>query len=139
MEPKDRRQCPRFEETIQADLLNMGDDPNVASWEAVVPAVALDVSKHGLRLQSVYNVEVGSLISVIAYYRHRDSICLCEVVWKRAGAEGQHLYGLYVKEWTRLDPALQKQLDAMEGEARNAVLSGSNNSRGTVMAPAISG
>jgi len=116
MDAKDRRQCPRFEESFRVDLLNMGDDPRILSWEAVVPAEALDVSKHGLRLQSVYNVAVGSLLSIIAYYHEQESICLCEVVWKRE-ADGQHMYGLYVKEWTRLDAILKRKLDAMESES----------------------
>ena len=117
MDAKDRRQYPRFEESFRVDLLNMGDDPTIESWEAVVSAKALDVSKHGLRLESSYNVPVGALLSVIAYYHEQESICLCEVVWKRK-AEGDHLYGLYVKEWTCLDPALKRRLDAMESEEK---------------------
>ncbi len=94
----------------------MGDDPTIGQWESVVPANALDLSKHGMRLKSHYNVNVGSLISVIAYYQHRDSVCLCEVVWKRP-AEGEILYGLYVKEWSRLDPGLRAKLESMEMDA----------------------
>ena len=42
---KDRRSHPRLEEPLQLDLLNMGDDPSVSPFEAVVPGTALDVSR----------------------------------------------------------------------------------------------
>lgn len=113
MDGKDRRRYPRLEGHFQVDVLNMGDDPNFSPEEAVVPGEALDLSKHGMRLRSVYNAPVGSFLSVIAYYKGRDSVCLCEVMWK-ANRESHLLYGLFVKEWSRLDPALEARLISME-------------------------
>jgi hypothetical protein len=67
MDARDRRQFPRLEGHFEVDLLNMGDDPEIDVSEPIVAAEALDISKHGLRLQSLYNVPNGSVVSVIAY------------------------------------------------------------------------
>ena len=114
MDGRDRRQFPRFEGKFQVDLLNMGDDPKISAWESVVQGTAFDISKHGVRIGSVYNVEVGALLSMVIYYRGCESICLCEVKWKRS-VDGEFLYGLYITEWSTLDRALGAQLDAIEG------------------------
>jgi hypothetical protein len=119
MEGKDRRRNPRFEGTFRVDLLNMGDDPKVSPWEAVVSSEALDVSKHGMRLKSPYNVPHGSIISAVTYYKNHESVCLCEVVWK-SQAGNQFLYGLFVKEWSRLDPSLKVVLDQMEADEKKS-------------------
>lgn len=116
MDPKDRRKFPRFEGEFKVDLLNMGDDPNFPLFEAVVPGKALDISKQGIRLESNYSVSVGAFISAIVYYKNEDSIALCEVMWKRETL-GIFSYGLYIKEWSKIDPSLLKQLSAMEKEA----------------------
>lgn len=113
MDPKDRRQFPRIEGQFSVDLLNMGDDPNFPPFEAVITGVALDISKRGIRLKSAYNATVGSFISAIVYYRSTDSIALCEVMWKRI-EDGQFHYGLYIKEWSELDPLLLEQLNILE-------------------------
>lgn len=113
MEGKDRRRYPRFEGEFQVDLLNMGDDPGISAFEAIVAGTALDVSREGMRLKVSYNVAVGSVLSAIVYYAGSDSICLCDVVWKRE-VMGEYIYGLFIKEWSKLDPALDKKLAAME-------------------------
>lgn len=119
MDPKDRRKYPRLEGEFQVDLLNMGDDPLVSPFEAIVNGTCLDVSRQGMRLKATYNVSVGTLVSAIVYYKGRESVCLCEVVWKRE-MMGQPLYGVFIKQWSQMDPALEKNLAAMErAEASN--------------------
>lgn len=113
MDPKDRRSHPRFEGRFSVDLLNMGDDPDISPFEAVVSGEALDVSRTGMRLKISYKVTVGTFLSVIIYYKGYESVCLCEVVWRRE-LMGEQLYGLYTKEWSKLDYLLARQLDAME-------------------------
>ncbi len=113
MDPKDRRTHPRFEGQFRVDLLNMGDDPSISQFEAVVVGEALDVSRTGMRLKTTYSVPVGTFVSAIVYYRNYESICLCEVVWRR-DMMGEQLYGLRIKEWSRLDKALGRQLEEME-------------------------
>ena len=113
MNPKDRRRHPRLEERFSVDLLNLGDDPSVSSFEAIVPAVALDVSRQGVRLQTSYHAAVGTLMSAILYHKGGESICLCEVKWVREEM-GERVYGLYVNEWSRLDSALAQRLGGME-------------------------
>ncbi len=108
-----RRQYPRFEGKFNVDLLNMGDDPSISSFEPVIPALGLDVSRKGLRLQSRYQVNVGSFLSAIVYYKGQGSVCLCEVVWKRE-EDGQFLYGLFIKEWSQLEMALDRELKRIE-------------------------
>jgi hypothetical protein len=119
MDGRDRRQHPRFEGQFRVDLLNMGDDPLMSPWEPVVPATALDISRAGMRLASQYNATVGSRVSTVVYYKGFDSLCLCEVVWKRV-ENGRYLYGMFIKEWSQLDPALERQLKAMELEEQRA-------------------
>jgi hypothetical protein len=108
-----RRKYPRLEGVFKADLLNLGDDPGIANWEAIVPATALDVSREGMRLQVDYNVALQSTISVIVYYKGRDSVCLSKVMWKREEM-GQATYGLFIKEWSKLDPVLNQELKTLE-------------------------
>src|SRR5688572_611409 len=103
MDPKDRRKHYRFEGEFKVDLLNMGDDANYPLFEAVVPGKTFDISRQGIRLESQYSVSVGSFISAIVYYENEDSIALCEVMWKRE-VMGIFCYGLYIKEWSKLDP-----------------------------------
>ncbi len=112
-DPKDRREHPRFEGQFHVDLLNMGDDPKISQFEAVISGDALDVSRTGMRLKVGYRVPVGTLLSIIVYYRNHESICLCEVMWRRE-IMGEQLYGLYTKEWSKLDSLLEQQLLAME-------------------------
>jgi len=112
MDPKDRRKHPRYEGQFQVDLLNMGDDPTVSPFEAIVPGTALDVSRQGMRVKAVYNVPIGAFLSVILYNDGGESVCLCEVVWKRQ-EEGETLYGVFTQEWSKLDPKLARALDAM--------------------------
>ncbi len=119
MDPKDRREHPRFEGEFTVDLLNMGDDPQVPSFEALVPGIALDVSRKGMRLQVSYDVSVGSIISSILYLKSRESICIAEVVWKREH-QGKPLYGLFIREWSKIDPLLETRLAAMEREEAKA-------------------
>ena len=113
MDPKDRRVHPRLEGQFSVDLLNMGDDPSVSAFEAIVTGEALDVSRSGMRLKITYKVPVGTQLSVIVYYKNYESICLCEVVWRRE-MMGEQLYGLYIKEWSTLDPLLARQMSCME-------------------------
>jgi hypothetical protein len=113
MDPRDRRKHPRFEGQFKVDLLNMGDDPQTSAYEAVIPAVALDVSRQGLRLKTSYAVKVGTLLSAIVYFRGAGSVCLCQVVWKREEM-GQFLYGLYIEEWPQMDSVLDAALKVME-------------------------
>lgn len=91
----------------------MGDDPTISQFEAVIPAVALDISRQGLRLRTTYAVELNSLLSAIVYFRGQGSVCLCKVMWKR-DEMGEHLYGLFIEEWPQIDPSLERQLKAME-------------------------
>jgi hypothetical protein len=119
MDPKDRREVPRFEGEFRVDLLNMGDDPAFPPHEAVISSIALDVSKKGIRLRSAYNVSVGSLISSIVYYKNADSIALCEVIWKREDQNG-FLYGLFINEWSSINPALLQQLNTLENEPQRS-------------------
>lgn len=116
MSGRDRRKYPRLEGRFQVDVLNMGDDPNIAAWESLVEAEALDVSMQGMRIKSSYDVSVGDLISVVFYYRNHESVCLCDVVWKRS-LMGEFVYGLYLKEWSKLDHALSSKLQSMEQAA----------------------
>src|SRR5205814_1691300 len=113
MDPKERRRHPRFEGTFNVDLLNMGDDPNISEFEAVVPAIALDVSRQGMRLQSRYQVAVGALLSAIVYFKGQGSVCLCTIVWKREQGNEQ-IYGLFIEEWSQLDLSLEKEFASME-------------------------
>lgn len=122
MNPGDRRKHPRFEGQFKVDLLNMGDDPTISAFEAVVPAVALDVSRQGLRLQTTYSVQVGTLLSAIVYFHGAGSVCLCKVVWKR-GDEGQFLYGLFIEEWPQLDATLEAQLKEIETQGKEEAAS----------------
>lgn len=112
MSSADRRKYPRLEGDFPVDLLNMGDDPQTSRMESIVPGHALDVSRQGLRLKVPYNVPVGSVLSVILYYRGRESVCLCQVVWKR-DIGNERLYGLYIKDWSKLDALLEKRFSSM--------------------------
>jgi hypothetical protein len=85
---------------------------SIEPFEAVVVGEALDVSRTGMRLKTAYRVPVGSYVSAIVYYRNYESICLCEVVWRR-DVIGEQLYGLRIKEWSKLDKCLSQQLEAM--------------------------
>src|SRR5258708_226194 len=105
VDPKDRRQYPRLEGQFSVHLLNMGDDPDISPFEVIVSGEALDVSRSGMRLKINYKVPVGTLLSVIIYYKNYEWICLCEAVWRRE-MMGEQLYGLYIKEWSKLDPLL---------------------------------
>jgi hypothetical protein len=116
MDSPDRRKYPRYEATFQVDLLNMGDDPTVSQFEAIVPGKALDVSLRGMKLKAAYNAPVGSFLSVILYSEGGESVCLCEVVWKRE-SDGQMLYGVFTKEWSKLNPNLEKILVGMNAPA----------------------
>lgn len=113
MEAKDRRKYPRLEGEFPVDLLNMGDDPMVSPFEAIVSGTCLDVSRQGMRLKATYNVPIGTLLSAIVYYKNRESVCLCEVIWKREYL-GQPLYGVYIKQWSQMDPSLEDRLSWME-------------------------
>ena len=99
---------------FRVDLLNMGDDPLIPVSEPIVAAEALDISRHGLRLFANYNVPVGSVVSVVTYYQGQGSVCLCDVVWKRSDSDKKFLYGLFIKNWGRLDPLLDRKLTEME-------------------------
>ncbi len=112
MSSADRRQYPRLEGEFPVDLLNMGDDSGISRLEAIVPGRALDISRHGMRLKVPYNVPNGSVLSVIVYFRGRESVCLCQVVWKRE-YEGEKLYGLFIKDWSKLDSMLERRLNSM--------------------------
>jgi hypothetical protein len=113
MDYRDRRTHPRLEGTFHVDLLNTGDDPRISQFEAIVNGEALDVSRSGMRLKVTYDVAVGTMLSVIVYYRRRESICLCRVMWRRE-VMGEQLYGLFVSDWSRLDRFLEKELESME-------------------------
>jgi hypothetical protein len=113
MDPKERRRHPRFLGKFNVDLLNMGDDPNVSEFESVVPAIALDVSRQGMRLQCHYQVAVGTLLSAIVYFKGQGSVCLCTVVWKRTEQKEQ-IYGLFIEEWSQLDLTLQREFESIE-------------------------
>src|SRR5262245_9594959 len=113
METQNRRQYPRFEGEFQVDLLNLGDDPGISAWEAVVTATALDISRHGLRLKTAYNVPLGAVLSAIVYYEHAESVCLCEVVWKKEIA-GEFVYGLFIKEWSKMSRHLEDRLASLD-------------------------
>lgn len=113
MDPRDRRVHPRLEGQFHVDLLNMGDDPTISPFESVVSGEALDVSRAGMRLKVTYRVPVGTFLSAIVYYKGFESICLCEVVWRRE-IMGEQLYGLYIREWSKLDRLLENQLASME-------------------------
>ena len=116
MDYRDRRSHPRLEGTFQVDLLNMGDDPHDSPFEAIVTGEALDVSRTGMRLKINYDVAIGTQLSVIVYYRRRESICLCKVMWRR-DIMGEQLYGLYISEWSRFDRYLEDELGVMERES----------------------
>lgn len=113
MDGRERRQYPRLEGHFKVDLLNLGDDPSIPIAEAVVDGQALDVSKHGLRLQSRYNVPIGAMMSVVVYEGAHESVCICEVVWKR-GEPGAFLYGLFIREWSQIDRALARKLEVLD-------------------------
>ena len=114
MDPKDRRLHPRLEGEFPVDLLNMGDDPSVSPFEAILPGTALDVSRQGMQLKTSYHVPVGSVVSTIFYMNgNGGSVCLCQVVWERE-VEGQFLYGLFIKEWSQIGPELERKFLAME-------------------------
>jgi hypothetical protein len=112
MSSADRRKYPRLEGEFPVDLLNMGDDPRVSRFEAIVSGNALDVSLQGMRLRVSYNVPVNSILSVIVYFRGHESVCLCQVVWK-VDQGREKLYGLYIKEWSKLDSMLERRLNSM--------------------------
>lgn len=113
MNTKDRRTHPRLEGEFRVEVLNLGDDPQIPQWEAVVPATAFDVSRHGMRIRTAYDVPVGLPVSAILYYKGMESIALCEAV-RKGSQNGQCVYGLFIKEWTRIDAALEKRLAEME-------------------------
>lgn len=123
MDYRDRRKYPRLEGEFPVELLNMGDDPNISPFEALVEGIALDISRQGMRIKSDYNVGVGSYVSAILYYKQKESICLCEVVWRRE-ENGVPTYGLYFKDWTKLDPELDHQLQSMETPTEPATPNG---------------
>lgn len=106
----ERRKYPRMGCDIPADLLNMGDDPSISRHEPLVRGQVLDVSLQGLRLKINYNVTLDSMLSVIVYYRGSESVCLCRVIWKRDLMK-EAVYGLFIKEWSKLDPLLKKKLE----------------------------
>ena len=117
MQGHDRRKYPRLEGHFTVDLLNMGDD-NKVSNEVVVQAEALDISMKGMRIKANYNAPVGGLLSAVVYFKGHESICLSEVVWKRE-TKGSFVYGLFFKAWSKLDPSLEKALQAMEVQEEN--------------------
>jgi hypothetical protein len=123
MDVTDRRKHPRCEGQFQVDLLNMGDDPTVSPFEAIVPGTALDVSRQGMRIKAAYNVPIGAFLSVILYNEGGESLCLCEVVWKRE-EDGEILYGVFTQEWSKLDPKLEKALGARNEETSDERSSG---------------
>ena len=112
MTDRNRRRYPRLQGRFQVDILNMGDDLAVSSTEALVKAEAMDVSMHGLRIKTTYDVPTGSLVSVVFYFQNRESVCLCEVVWKRQ-IMGENVYGLFLKKWSFLDRSLDETLQAL--------------------------
>ena len=120
MDPRDRRIHPRLEGQFRVDLLNMGDDESVAEFESVVPGEALDVSRSGMRLKVTYRVPVGTFLSAIVYYKGFESICLCEIVWRRE-LMGEQLYGLYIRDWSKMDRLLENQLALMEMSQSSAL------------------
>jgi hypothetical protein len=122
MDYRDRRTHPRLEGTFRVYLLNTGDDPRISPYEAIVDGEALDVSRGGMRLKVSYDVALKTILSVIVYYRNRESICLCEVMWRRNNL-GELVYGLFIKEWTRLDGYLEDELHRMELESPPASVS----------------
>ena len=113
MSGRDRRQYPRLEGQFNINLLNMGDDSHVSPWSAVLEGTALDVSMRGMCIRATYDVPVGAYIGVVFYYQGHESICLCETVWKRPEGDGL-LYGLFFKEWSKLEPSLDRKLRQME-------------------------
>jgi len=121
MDPKDRRKYPRYEAPFQVDLLNMGDDPSVSPYEAIIHGSALDVSRQGMRVKVSYNVPVGAQLSIIVYSAQGgESLCLCEVMW-RTDVDGDIVYGVYTKEWSKLDARLARLFQDMEAESASAV------------------
>ncbi len=116
MSSADRRKYPRLEGDFPVDLLNMGDDPHTPKMESIVPGHALDVSRQGLRLKVPYNVPIGSVLSVILYYRGRESVCLCQVMWKHDLGRDQ-LYGLFIRDWSKLDSMLERRFQSMTPSA----------------------
>ena len=114
----DRRKFPRLEGHFRVDVLNMGDDPQVSPWEAVLEAEALDISMQGMRIKASHDVPLKSQLSVIVYYQGHESICLSEVVWKRE-VMGEFIYGLFFREWSILDPALEQALAQMQTDKDN--------------------
>lgn len=95
----------------------MGDDPAVSQAEAVIPGTALDVSRQGMRIRVPYNVPVGTVLSVILYApRGGESLCLCEVMW-RQDEPGHALYGVFTKEWSKLDARLSNVFQSMEADS----------------------
>ena len=113
MNQRDRRKYPRLEGQFDVDLLNLGDDPNYSPWEIVIAATALDVSMRGLRIKTLYDVPFGANLSVIVYFHGKESICLCDVVWKKS-LDGEFMYGLYFQGWTKLDKELEQVLFDLE-------------------------
>jgi hypothetical protein len=120
MDPKDRRKHPRYEATFQVDLLNMGDDPSVSQFEAIIHGVAMDVSRQGMRVKVPYNVPVGSMLSIILYSQQGgESLCLCEVMW-RQDELGEPVYGVFTRSWSKLDARLAKIFESMEAGTSQA-------------------
>lgn len=115
----DRRKFPRLEGKFPVDLLNMGDDRTVNPYEVIIAGQALDVSRQGIRLLVSYNVSIGTILSVIVYFSGRESVCMCEVVWKRE-AMGQKLYGLYIKQWSKMDSKLDHDLERIEASQQSS-------------------
>jgi hypothetical protein len=44
---------------------------------------------------------------------------MCEVVWKRE-AMGQKLYGLYIKQWSKMDSKLDHDLERIEASQQSS-------------------
>jgi hypothetical protein len=69
---------------------------------------------------------VGAFLSVILYNDGGESVCLCEVVWKRH-EDGEFLYGVFTQEWSKLDPKLARVLDVINRQEAAAADQGSFN------------
>ena len=91
---EDRRKYPRVSGSYQVDLVE--SSPNEV-LNIIGHSQIIDVSRDGFQVVTRNNVPIGSTMSLLAYFIGKNSVCQCEVRWKKE-ILGKFYYGLQVKK-----------------------------------------
>jgi hypothetical protein len=115
----DRRKFPRMNGDFPTDVIDTAGDP----LPVTLSARTVNVSRQGLGIEANTDLALGTQLSVSVQFDGRDSICLCQLLWKRR-SDGGFSYGALVKRWSYLDPALELALGRLQRLAARAVDNG---------------